>query len=213
MTNILILGGGGHAKVIIDCLLCGSEYLPVAILDSDNSLWGSTLLSVPIAGGDELISAYLEKNVTHFSLGLGSIDRSEKRTKLYNLAISHGLQPVTITHPSSIISDSAEIGAGCQILARAIINPAAKIDANVIVNTGAIVEHDCQIGSNSHIATGAHLGGGIKIGSNVHIGIGASIRQNIIIGDNVIVGAGATVVKDVPADVTVAGVPAQILNT
>lgn len=193
----VILGGGGHARVLIDCLLASKEAVPVAIVDADRSLWGTTLLGVKVVGGDEKLTELRHQGVSGFAVGLGGTKDNGPRRTLFERATALGFQPVSVHHPSSICSPSAEIGAGSVLYPRSVVNACVKLGVNVIVNTGAIVEHDCVIGDHAHIATGAILCGTVTVGNMAHIGAGAVVRQNQKIGEGAVIGAGATVVEDV----------------
>ena len=205
----VVLGGGGHASVLIDCLILSSGVSPHAVLDNDPSKWGKSLCGVPVRGGDALLAAIIEEGVTHFVVGLGSTGDCRARRRLYELGCSLRLTPVAVMHPSAVCSRWAQVGPGLQLLPAAVINAGAVIGANVITNTGAIVEHDCAIGDHVHIATGARLAGGVRVDAGAHVGAGAIVRESVVIGEGAIVGAGAVVVKDVPARTLVVGVPAR----
>lgn len=193
----LILGGGGHARVLIDSLRASEAATPVAVLDADRSLWGSEVLGVPVRGGDELMGELMRQGARHFVVGVGGVANNEPRRRLFERAVACGLTPLTVCHPSAICSPSAEIGAGSVLYPRSVVNAGATLGLNVIVNTGAIVEHDCVIGNHAHISTGAVLCGTVTVGDMAHIGAGAVVRQNQKIGARAVVGAGATVVEDV----------------
>lgn len=208
----VILGGGGHAAVLIECLRASGGVQIAGILDSEPTLWGGELLGVPILGGDDQLPALTAAGIGSFVLGLGATGSNALRRQIYELGLAHGLRPWSVRHPSVLLSPSAQLGPGCQLLPGAIIHTRAQLGCNVLINTGAIVEHDCRIGDHVHIATGARLAGAIQVGCGAHIGVGASIRQGIRIGAGAVVGAGAAVVKDVPEGMVVAGVPAQILK-
>jgi sugar O-acyltransferase (sialic acid O-acetyltransferase NeuD family) len=206
----IILGGGGHAKVLIDAILACEGIEAVAVLDRDPALWGKDVLGVPVRGSDENIAEYA-KDADAFIVGIGSIGNPQIRMKLFELGLAAGLEPITIIHPRAIVSPFAEIGRGCMLYAGSIVNPGAQIGENVIVNTGAIVEHDCRIGAHAHIATGARLAGTVTVGLGAHIGAGAVVRQNETVGEYAVVGAGAVVTKTVPDGETVVGNPARPL--
>jgi sugar O-acyltransferase (sialic acid O-acetyltransferase NeuD family) len=204
-----VLGGGGHARVLIDSLQAGDAVTLYGVLDSDRSLWGLNLLGVPILGGDELLPGMIERGVNHFAVGLGSVGNSRIREHLFEMGLASALKPLTVRHLSSVCSSWAEIGPGVQLLPASVVNAGARLGANVIVNSGAVVEHDCIVGAHAHIATGAKLSGGVRVGAGAHIGAGAVVKQEVSIGERAVVGAGACVVKDVPPGVVVVGVPAR----
>jgi len=208
----VILGGGGHARVLIDCLqLSGVEQI-YGVLDPERERWGQTLQAVPILGGDDLLAEMAGCGVSYFAIGLGGAGDNRPRQRLFDLALSFGLRPLIVRHPSAIISPYATIGDGCQLLPGSIVNAGAHLGVNVIVNSGAIVEHDCTIGNHVHIATGAKLASTVRVGDGAHIGAGATVRQGLTIGAGALVGAGAAVVNDVPPGLIVVGVPARSLR-
>jgi UDP-perosamine 4-acetyltransferase len=210
--RVIGLGAGGHAKVVIDILRLMEDYEFVGLLDPKRELWDTEVLGVPVIGDDDLLPELYDKGVRFAFIGLGGIGDTRPRRQLYGKVRQSGFDIVPALHPRSVIAASVSIGHGPTVLAGAVINSGARIGDNVIVNTGAIVEHDCVVGDHVHIATGARLASSVYVGERSHIGLGASIRQCIHIGRNVVVGAGAVVVKDVPDNVVVVGVPARILK-
>ena len=211
-NRLVILGAGGHARVLLDSLTKISGFIVHAMLDPNRMLWGTDLYGVPIRGGDELLPELTKEGVTHFVVGLGSVGDPGPRRRLFELGALYGLASVNLIHPTAVCSRNARIGDGAQLLALSVVNAGAILGRNVIVNTGAIVEHDCVLGDYVHVGPGATLSSGVHVGEGTHIGLGASILQEIKIGRNSIVGAGAVVVDDVPHDVVVVGVPARILR-
>jgi UDP-perosamine 4-acetyltransferase len=202
----ILIGGGGHGRVLLEAV---NEFRPgalVGVLDSQPGL--QCVGDVPVLGGDELLPKLKSQGFTHFVIGVGSVRSCVRRAELYVAARNAGLEPLSVLHPAAWASHSAEIGAGCQILAKAVVNAGARLGGHVLVNCGAIVEHDCVVGAHTHVSTGAVLCGGVVVGEAAHIGAGAVIRQGIQIGTGAVVGAGAVVVKNVPDGEIVFGVPA-----
>ena len=215
MIKAIILGAGGHSKVLMDCLSFRQDLELIGFLDPQTEIHGTVIQGVPVLGGDEQLSNLAAQGVTHFFVGVGtagSVKSQEIRERLFNAGLHAELKPLNVIHPRSVISAGANLEDGVQILAGAVISTGARLANNVIVNHQAIVEHDCVIGIHSHISTGAILCGGVIVGQKVHVGAGSVVRQSIRIGDSAIIGAGAVVVKDVQSGEVVVGNPARKLK-
>jgi len=205
---VIIIGAGGHAKVVVDALRrSGREIL--GLVDNDLEKVGETVLGVPVIGGDDAIEKYTPADV-NLAIGLGPV---RQRQALFSTFKKRGYAFANAIHPAAVVADSARIGEGAQIMAGAVIQPDAIIGDNVIINTRASVDHDCVIGDHVHIAPGATLAGGVWIGEGSMIGVGATLLENVRIGDNCVIAGGATVIGDVPANITVAGVPAKPMTS
>jgi len=211
VITLVLLGGGGHAKMLIEIVRLRGRACLTGILDADRAKWGLEIMGVPVLGGDDLLPSLVAKEVTHFAVGLGSIRDNGPRRRLFELGVACGLTPITLVHPSSIVSAEAALGEGAQLLPGCIVNAGAWIGRNALINSAAAVEHDCTIGDHAHIATGARLASTVHVEEEAHIGAGATIRQCLRIGRGAVVGAGAVVVADVPAGWVVVGVPARRL--
>jgi len=205
----VILGGGGHARVLIDTLQQYTKIRIAGILDPNRTLWGQSMLDVPVLGGDDLLPELVRKDVNCFVIGMGSIGNFQLRQKLYQTAIALGIEVVSVIHRTATISRWAQVGQGLQMMPYSVINAGAVVGNNVIINTGAIVEHDCVLDDFVHVATGAQLASTVRLGKGAHIGAGAAVRQCLTIGEGAIVGIGAAVVEDVNPYTTVVGVPAK----
>ncbi len=212
MDGIVVIGAGGHARVVIDGLYSLGLADRCVVIDSNPDLWGSSVLGVTVRGGDAEMKDLLACGFGRFIVAMGGIYQFSLRRQLFDAAIQQGFTPFSLRHPSSICSAFAHIGRGCQVMAGTIVNAQATIEENCILNTRCIVEHDCNIGRDSHLAPGSCLAGGVQIGAQVHIGAGATICENLKVGIRSIVGAGAVVVKDVPPETVVVGVPAKAIR-
>ncbi len=210
--SIIGLGAGGHARVLIEIIRTYKDYKIEGILDRNQELHGTEVLGIPILGGDEQLNELVTSGFRHFFVGVGSVGDCSRRRSLYERATGLGMIAVNAIHPSAIISESAKFESGLTVMAGAIINSGAKFGMNVVVNTGTIVEHDCLVRDHVHLATGSRLAGGVIVEVCAHIGIGATIKEGIRIGEGAIVGAGAVVIRDVPANNVVVGVPARLLR-
>ena len=202
----VVLGGGGHASILIDSLQsCGGIKL-YGVLDVNSTLWGESLLGVPILGGDNLLPELIEDGVNCFVVGLGSTGDNAPRKSLFDLGSTAKLYPFTVIHSSATYSRWSSIGPGVQLLSGSIVNAGVELGTNVIINSGVIGDH-------VHVATGARLASTVTVGEGAHIGVGATVKQSVSIGEYAIVGAGAVVVKDVFPHSVVAGVPARPMQS
>jgi sugar O-acyltransferase (sialic acid O-acetyltransferase NeuD family) len=187
--SVIVLGGGGHARVVIDALLAGGRQV-LGIVDPKSDLTlpaGVRRLGADLSG--------LRPAEAELALGIGSVDVGEKnpRPRLFLEGNAAGFTFVVLRHPSAVVAGDVVLGEGAQIMAGAIIQTGARIGRNVIVNTRASVDHDCRIGDHVHIAPGVILSGGVEIGAGAHLGTGAIVVQGIVIGAEAMIGAGALV--------------------
>lgn len=204
---VILLGAGGHAKVLLDILL-EQNIEVLGIAEKDGADLPSDVYGVPVIGNDSDVQQYPPDKVELVN-GIGSIGSTVLRQKVYERFKRQGYRFPQVIHPRAVVSRRAELGEGVQIMAGAVVNIGTRIQGNSIINTNASVDHDCDIGAHVHIAPGVTLSGGVTVGDGSHIGTGASVVQGIEIGTNVIVGAGAVVVNNIEAGRKVCGVPAS----
>ena len=202
---IIVVGAGGHAKVVIDAIEQGGIYTITTVLDDAPSKIGQAILGYRIRGLFEIDT--LEKQDFIVAIGHDQI-----RKQKYNELLGLGFTPTTIIHPKAIISPHAILAKGCYVGANVMINPQADIGENTILNTACVIEHDVIIGAHSQISPMAVLCGGVKLGGLGYIGANAVIRQLIEIVTGTVIGAGSTVVKNITQQGTYIGCPAKKLE-
>ncbi len=207
-SGCVILGAGGHARVVLDALIAQARWSRFAFLDRDPALRGRMVSGVPVVGDDDDLAQAGDNGFTHFIVGVGGIGDNTPRRKLYEKGLASELEAASALHPTARLAASTVIGDGTAVLAGAIVNPDAAIGRNVVLNTGCIVEHDCRIGDHVQVSPGAIVLGGVSIGPLAYIGAGAVLIQGVRIGEGAVVGAGAVVLADVPDGARAVGVPA-----
>lgn len=209
MKKIVLIGAGGHCKVIIDILNSMKEYEIVGVTDPKGD---GKVLDVSIIGDDNILHGLHKEGVQYAFICVGAIGNMEIRNVIHASLKKIGFKLPVLIHKTAIVSNYATIDEGTCIMPGAIINPSVVIGKNCIINTGSIIEHDCWIGDNTHISPNASIAGGVSIGINSHIGIGSTIIQEKKVGDNVTIGAGAVVITDIEDNTTAVGIPARMIK-
>ncbi|MCM3539128.1 acetyltransferase [Priestia endophytica] len=204
MAKLLILGAGGHGKVVSEIAQLMKQWEEIAFLDDREDI--SEVLGIPIVGKLADLPA-LKSEYEYAFVAIGSNTARLNWTEKLN---QHAFKIPTLIHPSSTVSGKSTIGEGTVIMAGAVINTDATIGRSCIINTASTIDHDCILQDGVHTSPGTHLGGTVKVGERTWICIGATIINNIDIGCGSVIAAGAVVTKDVPSNVLVAGVPAFI---
>lgn len=199
-SPLLILGAGGHGRVVADAAVQQGTWRGLRATDRNPARCTGELLTgiamVPID------AERLPFEAVHVAIGDGAARERES-------AALDAARLTTVVHPAASVSDYAQVGPGCFIAAQAVVAAGARLGAGVIVNHGAVVDHDCAVGSFSHIAPRAAIGGAAAVGHNVLIGAGATVLPGIKVCDQVVVGAGAVVHRDIVQAGVYAGVPAR----
>ena len=201
MNKLVIIGAGGHGKVVADNAL-KNGYTDICFVD-DSSM--GECMEFPIVGTSADIPN-LDDGKTDFIIGIGNNAVRKK------IAKANAVNWITLIHPSAQIGVNVSVGKGTVVMAGAIINACATVGEHCIINTHSIIEHDNTIEDYVHISPNAALGGTVRVGENTHIGLGAAVINNIDICENCIIGAGATVVKNITESGTYVGVPVRKKN-
>ena len=212
MKSLLILGAGGHAKVLAETALACNPDLNLAFLDDRISVdnHNAKLLNYPILGSFSLCR---ESTISaKYSSAIVAVGNCTDRLAWLSTLKSFGYELPSIIHPTAWVSPTAEIGLGSVVCAHAVVQSSVLVGIGNIINTACSVDHDTQLEDGVHICPHAALAGHVYVGLRSWIGIGATVIQHIKIGSDVIVGASSAVVNNIPDQVTVCGVPARILN-
>ena len=213
---LIVLGGGEHARVVMDAARTQGDRWTVQGYSAPEPA-AAPLREVPWVGDDATLAARLV-DLAHEErpwLVLGFGGGQTAGTLAARAAVTErfpGARWATIVHATAWVSPEATLGSGAVVLAGAIVNTGAQVLRHAIVNSAAVVEHDVVIGAGSHVAPGAVVGGGARIHENAFIGLGARIRDHVDVGAGAIVGMGAVVVETIEPGATVIGIPARLLG-
>lgn len=201
LKPILVIGGGGHASVLVDILRSQNREI-LAIICPDDISERDIFSGIEHLRNDDDVLRFSVEEVLLVN-GIGMLPRSDLKRKLNQYYLSLGYQFETVIADNSQVSSFATIETGAQIFAGAIIQAGVVVRAHSVINSGVIIEHDCKIGPYNHIAPGAILCGQVISHSNVYVGAGAIVIHNINLGGNCIVGAGTTILKNVDENILV----------
>jgi UDP-perosamine 4-acetyltransferase len=205
----VVIGGGGHAKVVIDVLLAAGW--AVAGYTDPAPTAGASIADVPCLGDDATLPGLVATGIPWAIVALGD---NALRSRMAERALALGFALARAVHPSAQISPSARLGAGVVVMPGAVVNAGSVLGDNTILNTSASVDHDCAIGRSVHIAPGAHIAGYVTVGDEALVGVGSVVGRgrSLRVGRGAVIGIGSVVFTDVPPGVTVAGNPARPLQ-
>ncbi len=204
MEQILLIGGGGHAKSVADSIRQAGQYRIAGYIDKPE-LKGQATDGISFIGTDNDLQAFYDAGIRNAFVTIGYMGKRSIREKLYRSIRQIGYHIPVIIDPSAVLADDVELGEGAYIGKRAVVNAGAAVGKLCIINTGAVVEHNDEIGDFSHVAVGSVLCGCVKIGKSCLIGAGATVIQGVSVGDGAVVGAGVTVRHEIEAGQTYYG--------
>lgn len=210
LDPVLILGAGGHARVIADIVTRQGGRLLGFLDDSVTGFVDGYQCLGPIDQLSRIVASLPEQRI---ALAIGIGDNKIRRglaERIEPMMVENNLVFATVIDPSAVISTHAYIGSGTVIMPNAVVNNGARIGDHAIINTAASVDHDCKVGSFAHLSPGVHLSGNVQIDVGTHIGTGAVAIPGVRIGSWSVVGAGSVVVRDIPARVVAYGSPARV---
>lgn len=202
--RIAIIGAGGHGKVVLDAVLSAGGHLVAGVVDDNTELTGARLFDFSIVGSVEDLN-----DVEGYIVAIGN---NRIRKEKYDYYLQAGYKPVTVIHPTAIISPRASVGRGIAILANVVVNPDAVVGDNTVLYTSCTIDHECDISQHSYVSPGCNICGRVNIKTGAMIGAGAVVLPGLSIGEWATVGAGAVVTANVPDNVTVVGVPARVIE-
>ncbi|HZK81008.1 MAG TPA: acetyltransferase [Humisphaera sp.] len=207
--DVIIVGAGGHGKVVLDILRAGGKYVPIGFVDADVSLAGSIVGGLKVIGPANTLPKLRLRKVKGAVIAIGD---NRARMQYARMLREQGFELINAIHPTSSVSPSAILGSNIVIAAQATVCTEARLEDSVIINTGAIVDHECIIHEGAFIAPGVCVAGRVRVGSGAFVGLGANVIQCLSIGEHAVIGAGAAVIADVPDYATAVGVPARVIK-
>jgi len=199
-VRLLVVGAGGHAKVVIDAAEAAGHTIAGVVGTSSDA---PEILGHPVVRSAEGVTA------DGFMIAIGD---NATRARYFAEYAAAGLAPAIVVHPSVIVGTDVELGGGTFVAAGVIINTGARVGADTILNTGCTVDHDCVIGEHSHIGPQAALCGGVTLGEGVLLGVGSCASPSSSVGAWSVVGAGAAIVGELPGRAVCVGVPARVVR-
>ena len=202
---VLVIGAGGHARVLIELLQANGRSVAGLLDDAPGR---APVLGCPVLGGTDLLAALRAEGLAELAVAVGD---NAARARLGLMAEAAGFVLPPLLHPSALVSPSAILEEGVQIMARAVLGPESRVARLALVNTGAIVEHDCVVEEAAHIGPGAVLCGAARVAARALVAAGAVLQPGVAVGAGAVVAAGAAVVDSVPDGARHGGVPARAL--
>ncbi len=201
VDEVVVVGAGGHAKVVVDLLLDAGFAVPAMISRAP----AAGYRGVPVLVGDEHLVAMRSRS----DRCLIAVGDNALRRRLADEALALGFELTTVVGRGAHVSSSAQLGSGVVVMNGAVVNASTRVGDLAIINTGATVDHDCVIGAAVHVAPGSTLAGNVRLGDEVFLGAGSVVIPGIEVGAGASSGAGSVITADVAPGDHVRGVPAR----
>jgi sugar O-acyltransferase (sialic acid O-acetyltransferase NeuD family) len=208
--DLIIIGDGGHASVLIDIIESSTEYNLIGLTSKESSK--GSRYGYPILGNDNVIDLYHSRGIKNIAIGIGAYTDNSYRDLLFNKLLQKGFNIVNLIHNSSHIGRDVKFGCGAVVFPGVILNSNVTVGNNVIIATGSTVDHDTVIEDSVLISAGVTIGASTRIGKKVLIALGAKVISHVGIVESTLIGAGAVVVKDIVEVGKYFGLPAKRMN-
>ena len=205
---VLVIGAGGHAKILIDIINKSDDFKLEAVIGRDEEPH-EAILGIPILKGDRYLNQYLEKGINSVAIGIGGYSDNSRRREMYYQLKEQGFEIVNLIDKTAIISQFVTLGDGVVIFAGVVINPDVTIGNNVIIATGSTIDHETVIEDHVLISAGVTVGAGNILKEGALLALGCNVISRVTIGKEALVAAGAVVVNDIPDRAKVFGLPAK----
>jgi len=207
LTPVIVIGAGGHAKVVIELIREVGDYDVVSIVDADPR--PRHMLGAAVVGDDSVLPRLRREGIGHVFVAVGD---NRRRVEIARRVEAQGFRLINAISRRAAVSPSVQLGSGVAVMAGAVINAETRIGDLVVVNTNAGVDHDCTLGEGAHIGPGSALAGRVDVGRLAFLGVGTRAIPGVSIGENAVIGAGACVVCDIPPNVLAYGAPAKVIR-
>lgn len=201
-TAILVYGGGGHGKALIELLRAQAAYHIVGLVD-DGKQRGEQVTGVPVLGGSEVLAELYSQGVRLAANAVGGIGNIAARIAVFRRLAEAGFTCPALVHPTAFLEPSARLAPGVQVMPHAYVGSETVIGFGALINTGAIVSHDCTLGEYTNLSPGAILAGEVQVGERALVGMGVTVNLQVHIGAGARIGNGATIKSDIPENAVV----------
>jgi sugar O-acyltransferase (sialic acid O-acetyltransferase NeuD family) len=202
-NRIVIYGGGGHGRSLLDLLARDTRYRVAGVID-DELTPGTRVGSLAVLGPRSALAELAAEGVRLAANGVGGVRSIADRVDAFRALAEAGFAFPALVHRAAIVEGSAAIEDGAQILANAYVGSACRVARGAIVNTAAVLSHDCVVGEYAHVAPAAVLAGGVDVGARTLVGMGVLVALGVRIGADARIGNGAIVNADVQSGAVVA---------